>query len=323
MVAAAIRRISLMFVVLVASTFLSFVFFWTHEIALKGQPVLPAYWRWVQGLFSGTSYVGTFSGPLWPAVLPAIGHTAALLVLTFLLVIPLTIGVAALAATHRNGPIDVFVRGVSYIAWAIPAFLLALVLALAAVSIGGQIGLGPFEVAGFPGSCQPGFGLNAGTFSHCPSAGSGPIYLWNLFRYLTIPALALAVGFVGLHARYLRAGLLQTLDAPFITTARSKGLSERKIVTRHGLRISVAPFVGALFADFGAIFGAALAVDWVFRLNGLGTLFVRQFPLDSYHPLDVNAIQLVLLITGGFVLLSSLLSDTLLTALDPRLRKAT
>src|SRR3569833_1236344 len=202
MVAAAIRRISLMFVVFVASTLLSFVFFWTHEIALKGQPVLPAYWRWVQGLFSGTSYVGTFSGPLWPAVLPAIGHTAALLVLTFLLVIPLTIGVAALAATHRNGPIDVFVRGVSYIAWAIPAFLLALVLALAAVSSGGQNGRGPFEVAGFPGSCQPGFGLNAGTFSHCPSAGSGPIYLWNLFRYLTIPALALAVGFVGLHARY-------------------------------------------------------------------------------------------------------------------------
>ena len=285
--------------------------------------MLPAYWRWVQGLFSGASYTGTFSGPLWPAVVPAIGHTAALLFLTFLLVIPLTIGVAALAATHRNGPIDVFVRGVSYIAWAIPAFLLALVLALAAVSIGGQDGLGPFEVAGFPGSCPPGFGLNAGTFSHCPSAGSGLTYAWNLFRYLAIPALALAVGFVGLHARYLRAGLLQTLDAPFITTARSKGLSERKIVTRHGLRISVAPFVGALFADFGAIFGAALAVDWVFRLNGLGTLFVRQFPLDSYHPLDVNAIQLVLLITGGFVLISSLLSDTLLTALDPRLRKAT
>jgi peptide/nickel transport system permease protein len=311
-----------MAVVLAASTFLSFVFFWTHEIALKEQPVLPAYWHWVRGLFTGTSYTGLFRGPLWPAFAPAIGHTAALLVLTFLFVIPLTIGVAALAALRRNGPVDVLLRGVSYVAWAIPAFLLALVLALAAVSVGNQHGLGPFAIAGFPGSCPPGLGLNSGVLGHCPSAGSGPTYVWNLFRYLTIPAFTLAVGFVGLHARYLRAGLLQTLDSPFITTARAKGLTERRIVLRHALRISVAPFVGALFADFGAIFGAALAVDWVFKLNGLGTLFVRQFPLDSYSPLDVYSIQLVLLITGGLVLVSSLLSDTLLSALDPRLRKA-
>jgi peptide/nickel transport system permease protein len=322
MVVAAVRRIVLMVVVLAASTFLSFVFFWTHEVALKGQPVLPAYRRWVEGLWNGASYHGTFSGALWPAVVPAIGHTAALLAYTFVLVIPLTIALAAVSALRRNGPVDVLLRGVSYIAWAIPAFLLALVLALAAVSLGGQHGLGPFAVAGFPGSCPAGLGLNAGTLGHCPSAGTGLTYVWNLIRYLTIPAVTLAVGFVGLHARYLRAGLLQTLDAPYITTARSKGLSEREVVLRHGMRISVAPFLGALFADFGAIFGAALAVDWVFKLNGLGTLFVRQFPLDSYHPLDVYSIQLVLLITGGLVLLSSLLSDTLLTALDPRLRRA-
>jgi peptide/nickel transport system permease protein len=322
MVAAAVRRIVLMLVVLAASTFLSFVFFWTHELALKGQPVLPAYWRWVHGLFDGRSYTGLFRGPLWPQFLPAIGHTAALLALTFLFVIPLTIGIAALAAMRRNGPADVVLRGISYVAWAIPAFLLSLVLALAAVSIGSQKGLGPFEIAGFPGSCPPGLGLNAGVLGHCPPAGSGPTYVWNLVRYLTIPAFTLAVGFVGLHARYLRAGLLQTLDSPFITTARAKGLSERRIVLRHALRISVAPFVGALFADFGAIFGAALAVDWVFKLNGIGTVFVKQFPLDSYNPLDVYSIQLILLITGGLVLLSSLLSDTLLSALDPRLRKA-
>jgi peptide/nickel transport system permease protein len=322
MVAGVVRRILLMFVVLAASTFLSFVFFWTHELALKGQPVLPAYWRWVRGLFDGSSYTGLFRGPLWPLFWPAIGHTAALLVYTFILVIPLTIGVAALAASRRNGPVDYLLRGASYVAWAVPAFLLALVLALAAVSVGGQKGLGPFAIAGFPGSCPPGLGLNAGVLGHCPSAGSGPTYVWNLVRYLTIPALTLAVGFVGLHARYLRAGLLQTLDAPFITTARAKGLPERRVVTRHAMRISVAPFIGALFADFGAIFGAALAVDWVFKLNGIGTLFVRQFPLDSYSPLDVYSIQLCLLITGGLVLLSALLSDTLLTALDPRLRKA-
>src|SRR3954452_874940 len=119
MVAGVVRRILLMFVVLAASTFLSFVFFWTHELALKGQPVLPAYGRWVRGLFDGSSYTGLFRGPLWPLFWPAIGHTAALLAYTFILVIPLTIGVAALAPSRRNGPVDYLLRGASYVAWAI------------------------------------------------------------------------------------------------------------------------------------------------------------------------------------------------------------
>lgn len=311
-----------MALVLALSTFISFVFFWTHDLEMRGHAVLPAYRDWVQGLFDGRSYHSLLGGAqLWQGFLPALGHTAALLGLTFVLVVPLSILVATLAATRRDRTVDLFLRATTYVAWAIPAFLLALVLALAAVSLGSQKGLGPFAISGWPGKCPPGLGLNGGVLAGCPEAGTGLTYAWNVVRYLTIPALTLAVGFVGLHARYLRAGLLQTLDAPFITTARSKGLSERRVVLAHALRIAVPAFVGGLFADFGAIFGAAVGVDWVFKLNGLGTLFVRQFPIDSYAPLDVYSIQLVLLITGGLVLASSLVADAVLAALDPRLRR--
>jgi ABC-type dipeptide/oligopeptide/nickel transport system permease component len=87
------------------------------------------------------------------------------------------------------------------------------------------------------------------------------------------------------------------------------------------LRIALAAFISGLLADIGAIFGAALAVDVVFRLNGLGTLLISMFPINSYSPIDVYAVQLLLLITGGFVLLSGALADTFVAALDPRLRK--
>jgi ABC-type dipeptide/oligopeptide/nickel transport system permease component len=115
--------------------------------------------------------------------------------------------------------------------------------------------------------------------------------------------------------------VLETLDAPFVTTARSKGLSETRILFRHVLRMSLAAFVSGLLADVGAIFGAALAVDFVFRLNGLGTLLVFEFPADSFAPIDVYSVNLLLLITGGIVLLSAVLADTATAALDPRLRR--
>ena len=144
--------------------------------------------------------------------------------------------------------------------------------------------------------------------------------MWNVFRYVALPGFTLALAFLGLHGRHLRSGVLETLDAPFVTTARSKGLTETRIFFRHVLRISLAAFVAGLLADVGAIFGAALAVDAVFQLNGLGTLLVSEFPIDSYHPIDVYSVNLLLLITGAFVLLSSALADTATSLLDPRRR---
>jgi ABC-type dipeptide/oligopeptide/nickel transport system permease component len=312
-----------MLLVLAAATFFTFIFFWQHDLPLKGQPALPAYWHWVKGLFTGSSYRGLFSNaPLWETQFKqALGHTAALLLVAGLFTIPGSMLVAWVAARRRDRFLDITLRATSYAAWAIPAFLLSLLLALAATSLGSGDGLGPFPVAGWPGICIPGFGLNSGTFFDCPGAGSGFAYLWNVFRYLTIPGVALAAGFLGLHARHLRAGVLETFDAPYITTARAKGLSEERILVRHVLRIAVSSFVSGLLADIGAIFGAALAVDVVFRLNGLGTLLVSEFPINSFAPVDVYSVQLLLLITGGFVLLSGSIADTVVALLDPRLRK--
>jgi peptide/nickel transport system permease protein len=322
MVVATVRRVVLMLLVLAAATFLSFVFFWQHDLPLKGQPALPAYWHWLKGLFTGSSYHGLFThAPLWWTFRIALGHTAALLLVATIFVVPLSLLFAWVAARRRDGVVDLGLRATSYVAWAIPAFLLALLIAFAAAKLGSDNGLGPFPTRGWPGVCLPGFGLNFGFIPGCPPAGSGFTYLWNVFRYLTLPGIALAAGFLGLHVRHLRAGVIDTLDAPFVTTARSKGLSETRILFRHVLKIATAAFVSGLLADIGAIFGAALAVDVVFGLNGLGTLLIAEFPINSFAPIDVYSVQLLLLFTGGFVLVSGVLADLVVGALDPRLRK--
>lgn len=325
MVVFLVRRVVFGLLVLVGLSLASFCFFASRDSQLKTHPVLAEYWTWLKGVGSGRS-LQVFTQPAPTrlnaqptTMLEALGHTAALLGAALLLVLIFSIALALVAASRRGSLLDLVLRGVSYLAWSVPAFLLGLIVQKVGNSIGGSHGVGPFPLAGWPGSCPAGLGIDFGTLNGCPHAGSGLHYVLNLLRYITLPAVTLAVGFVGLHGRYLRSALLDTLNRPFVTTARAKGLSERNVILRHALRASLATFVAALLADFGAIFGAAMAVDWIFELNGLGTVLVAEFPTNG-PSIDTYSIQLVLLITGGLVVVSSFLSELSAVWLDPRVR---
>jgi len=320
--------------VLVVFASAMFFFLASKTQPLAGHPLLPAYWRWVTGLVSGRSFhslvsteqtgLGRVNTPesLWPQLVPAIGRTAALLGLALLLVIVFGIAVGVAGALWRGSAADALLRVTTYLAWATPAFLLGLIVQELVNSVGSGHGLGPFPIAGWPGSCPAGIGVSHGTISPCAAAGSGLTYVVNVLLYLTLPAVTLALGFIGLHGRYLRSQLVETLGEPFITTARAKGLAERQVVLRHALRASLATFTGVLLTDFGMVFGAALAVDWIFKLNGLGTLLLLQFPsVDHPAPIDTYLLEVLLIITAALVLCASILSEIAVRWLDPRLRQ--
>ncbi|MHB8470117.1 MAG: ABC transporter permease [Gaiellaceae bacterium] len=323
-----VRRVILGLLVLGGLSLASFCFFAARDLSLEGHPLLAEYWTWLKGVGSGSSLqlftqrAPTNLNAQPTTMLAALGHTAALLGAAIILVLVLSVALALVAAARRGSLLDLILRALSYLAWGVPAFLLALIVQKVGNSIGGAHGVGPFPLAGWPGSCPAGLGINAGTIQGCPASGSGLRYALNLLRYLTLPALTLAVGFVGLHGRYLRSALLETLDRPFVTTARAKGLSEPKVILRHALRASLATFVSALLADAGAVFGAAMAVDWIFQLNGLGTVLVAEFPTGP-GSINTYSIQLVLLTTGALVVVSSLLSELAVIWLDPRMRTQT
>jgi ABC-type dipeptide/oligopeptide/nickel transport system permease component len=319
------RRLALGAVVLVALSCITFCFFtWEAQGGSLGS-LLSQWWTWARGVWNGPS-LDVLNQPTasrnfmdGATLNDAVRHTAILLAFTLVLVVLLSVGLAVLAAARRGSGLDVTLRALSYAAWAVPAFLLALLVQLLVNTVGGARGIGPFPLAGWPGSCPAGIGINAGRLTPCPAAGSGADYALNALRYVTLPAVTLAIGFVGLHARYLRSALLETLDAPFVTTARAKGLPERRVLVRHALRASLATFVAALLADFGAILGACFAVDYVFELNGLGTVFINQFPTGQ-STVDPKSMVPALMLAALFVIVASILADATVFWLDPRAR---
>lgn len=328
-----LRRLALGAVVLVALSCASFCFFAWQEgpgVGVPGRgtgsapPLLEQWWTWVRGLRGGTSWA-VITHPAFfrnftvagPSTLDALGHTVVLLAATLVLVVVLAVGLALVAAARRGSWLDVVLRAVSYLAWAVPAFLLALLVQSLVNGVAGPRATLP--LAGWPGQCPAAFGLNRGFLTPCPAAGHGVRYVVNVARYVTLPALTLALGFVGLHARYLRSSLLEALDSQYVVTARAKGLAERRVLFRHVLRNSLVGFSSALLSDAGAIFGAAMAVDYVFQLDGLGTAFVSAFPVDI-GSVNTYAIEPLILMTAIVVIACSILADLLVLWLDPRVR---
>ena len=308
---------------LLAVSYGTFVFFSTQFGSPCSGPSTPLartvshatslYWGWLKGLPTGRSTGVICGNDLGRDTWTSIGHTGGLLAAAAFLVVVFSLIVGVLAATRRGSQLDITLRAFSYLAWAVPAFLLALILQSTYRWLG-TYGFHAFALQGWPGSCVGPGGLFV---PDCTRGGSSLHHALALLRHLVLPAFALAVAFVGVHSRYLRSALLVSLQQPYTTTARAKGLPERQVVLRHALRNSLATFTSALLLDFGAIFGAALAVDWVFRLNGVGALFLYEIATPIINP---YAVQLLLTITAGLVLLAAFLSELAVVWLDPRAR---
>lgn len=312
-----------LFVGLTGSFFFFTLKYWPVTPTTTNPPALHAYWMWLRGVPSFHSFDrGVFGGPsLLSEVGSAFGRTLLLLALTLLIVLAVAIPLGYLAATKRGSVVDLVLRISSYAVWAVPGFLMATILQEAFGRIPGGWGLGWFPYVGWAGECPNGQGIDAHNFQ-CPAAGTGLTHIGLVLDHLALPAIALAFGFIGLHARYLRNSLLDALDAPHVMVARGKGLTERTLTLRHGLRNALVTFVPAVVSDFGLLLGAALAVDYIFMLGGMGTFFINALKLnvDAFAPVDTNAMQFILLLGGGLMITCSILGEVALWMLDPRSR---
>jgi peptide/nickel transport system permease protein len=156
-------------------------------------------------------------------------------------------------------------------------------------------------------------------FSWIPPLGYTPIgtdpVLW--LRHLVVPWLVLATLYIGLYARILRAAVIDAETQDFVRTARSKGISERRVLIRHVLRTSMIGFVSVFGLDFGALVGGgALLVEVVFGLPGIG-----QLTYQSLQGLDLPVIMATVLYGGFFIVVINALVDVLYARLDPRIRE--
>ena len=135
-------------------------------------------------------------------------------------------------------------------------------------------------------------------------------------RHLILPWLTLAVVSAATYSRLTRGSLLEVLGEDYVRTARAKGLSERRVVYRHGLRSALTPVVTQLGIDVGALLGGAVITENVFGLPGLGQLAVQSVTTQ-----DLPVVIGIVLVAAFFVVVANIAVDFLYAVLDPRVRR--
>jgi peptide/nickel transport system permease protein len=243
------------------------------------------YWLFMKRLFTGNLGESLrFKESAGHLVIERMPVTLWLLAYSTILTILISLPLALLAASKRGAMRDRFVRIFSVVALGIPGFWLGLVL-IQYIAVEQRL---------------------------LPSAGYGTGFAGHL-ESLLLPSLTIAAGLVPLVVRSLRAELLKVEESDFVTTARAKGITERRIRLRHVLRNALAPSVTVLAVNISFLVGGTLVIEQVFSLGGVGTLM-----LQGINARDFPIVQAVTLILALVVVLVNITGDLIQALLDPR-----
>jgi len=207
------------------------------------------------------------------------------------LVVGITIGI--ISAVKSGTLIDRVTMGGALVAISAPVYWLGLVMLYLFAN---DIGL----VKIFPGSG-----------SYVPLS-QDPV---KWFTSLLLPWIVLAAAFAAIYARLLRSTMIESMSEDYIRTARAKGLSERRVILRHGLRSAITPIVTAAGLDVGVLLGGAILTETVFNIPGIGRL-----AYDSITNSDLPMIQGTVLFGAFFIVMANLIVDVLYAFIDPRVR---
>lgn len=257
-----------------------------HELGLD-RPLLAQYTSFLRDIIRldfGRSL--TLNAPVADVVMPRAEPT--LLLIAYGLAVALVFGLplAVAAALRPNGVVDHGVRLFVTFAFGMPTFWLGLVLA---VILG--LRLGWFPVSGY----EPG--------------------LSGVIRSLTLPAVTLGLSLAVIVVRTLRSNLIDVLRSEYVEAARSRGLSEFRVVGLHAMRNAVMSTLTVLAVAIGYLIGGTVVIEAVFQIPGVGSLLVK-----AVQQRDYEIVQALALISGVVVVAISFVTDLLQAAIDPRVR---
>jgi len=217
------------------------------------------------------------------AILTRFPTTAALCVTALVMWMLLAVPLGVLTAKFRRSWFDRAILVLATVSLSLPAFWLARMLQYWLA-----FKLGWFPVAGF-----------------------------RSFAFLLLPATTLAILYVGYYALLVQANMIEVLEAPYVTAARAKGISETTILFRHSLRNALVPVITILGTDVASLLGGVIFTENVFALPGVGTLAVQ-----SVFNLDVPMIMGTVLFSTALVVSVNLVVDLLYRWIDPRIKAA-
>jgi peptide/nickel transport system permease protein len=254
------------------------------------QPIHVQFLSWLWRLLQGDLGISIFSDlPVATLIAQRVEPTLMLSLTTLSFSIVVAVPLGAIAAWKAGSWIDRTVMVVSVLGFSVPVFVLAYVL-IYLLSL--QLGLFPVQ-----GYVSPAEGL------------------LRFLQAIALPTVALSAIFIALIARITRASVLEVLDEDYIRTARAKGLTESRVLTRHALRNAAVPIVTVIGLGVALLIGGVVVTESVFNIPGMGRLVV-----DAILKRDYPIIQGLILVFSFVYILVNLLVDIAYTALDPRIR---
>jgi peptide/nickel transport system permease protein len=282
---------------------------YTEEDAIKtreayglNKPILVQYVIWLGKLVQGDWGNSVMTGrPVLKDVLVRLPVTLELIVLSMGVALIIALPAAIIGAVKQNTWPDYAATTIAMIGVSIPEFFVGVLLLLVfSFGLGGLL----------PSS---GWVYLPGT---CPSIVCG-VSLWGNAVHVFMPAIALGIGRAAILTRLLRASMLEVIRTEYVTTARAKGVDERRIVLKHALKNALIPTITVMGLQVGFLIGGAIVVETLFAMPGLGT-----FGIDAIIARDYQQVQGFALVTALAFVVINLLVDMTYTFLDPRIRYA-
>ncbi len=246
-------------------------------------------WNFVSGALHGDLGVDfTSNEEVTTLVFSALPHTIILACASLMLAVMIGVPLGIYAATHPNTVIDRITGVVAVSLITIPPYLAGLFLLL----------------------------LFAVRFPVLPAIGAGELSdPLDYLRHLILPAVALAITWIGYLARLVRASMLEVLNANYIRTAHAFGIKERMIFYRYALKNAIIPTIAVLGVGLGSLMGGAIFVEVIFARPGLGTLIY-----DAIQSRNYPIVRGGVLVVAILFVLANLLADLSYRVLDPRIR---
>ncbi|WP_283136838.1 ABC transporter permease [Rhizohabitans arisaemae] len=271
-------------------------------------PLVVQYGRFIKGIVAGAEfdygpgveqcpppclgYSFITRQPVWPDLLDRLPVTLSLAVGAAVLWLIIGLSTGVISALRRGSVFDRAAMTLALAGVSLPIFFTGLI-SLLVFSYGN-----PFAVFAQGGHYTP-ITENPGEWAY----------------NLILPWITLAFLFAAQYARLTRAGMLETMGEDYIRTARAKGLIERTVVVKHGMRGALTPIVTIFGLDFGLLVGGAVLTESTYSLPGLG-----KYAIDAITNNDLPKVMGVTLLSAFFVVFANLIVDLLYAVVDPRVR---
>jgi peptide/nickel transport system permease protein len=213
-----------------------------------------------------------------------------------MIAITLAVILGVLSAKRQYSFFDYTTTTLSFFGFSVPIFWFALVLQALATAFFLRTGIRLFYT----------FGISS----------LDPAYPFiDRIQHMVLPIVTLAYVNVATYSRYQRASMLEVLHSDYIRTARAKGVKERTVTMKHGLRNALIPIVTIAALNFGAVLGGAVITETIFAWPGMGKFFI-----DSLVRGEIYTLMAWLMVTAVAVIFMNLVADIIYGALDPRIR---